>query len=144
MWREVGVDLSINVMDYSIWMSRVATRNYGANEMLLSYSAGVWQRAYNINGSSQYNSSYVNDPIVAEVAAKMIEYIGIDEATLAQLHAGLMPYVIEQCWVIPRPTPYSYVIWWHWVKNWNGEQHVGYYNYPSYLKYIWIDTALKQ
>jgi peptide/nickel transport system substrate-binding protein len=144
MWRDVGVDLTIKAMDYATWTSRVRARNYDANEMLYCYSTGVWQRAYNINGSSQYNSSYVNDPLVAEVVAKMTEYVGIDEAKLAQLHADMMPYVIEQCWVIPKPTPYSYIIWWPWVKNWNGEQHVGYYNYPSYLKYIWMDLALKQ
>jgi peptide/nickel transport system substrate-binding protein len=55
-----------------------------------------------------------------------------------------MPYVLEQAWVIPKPNPYAYVIWWPWVKNWNGELSVGYYNYPSYMKYRWQDTAIKE
>jgi hypothetical protein len=50
-----------------------------------------------------------------------------------------VPYVVDQCFQISKPNPYSYVLWWSWVKNWNGELNVGYYNYPSYLKYVWTD-----
>ncbi len=144
MWSEVGVTLTIDAKDYAIWISRVRARNYGATELLYSYTSGVWHRMININGPGQYNMSYINDAVVAEAAAKAPELLGIDEAKLAKIHADLMPYVIEQCWVIAKPNGYSYVVWWPWRKNWNGELQVGYYNYPSYLKYTWTDQALRK
>jgi peptide/nickel transport system substrate-binding protein len=141
MWAEVGVKLTIDAKDYATWISRVRSRNY--DELFWGVSAG-WEKLLNFNGTSFYNSSYVNDPIVVETAAKMADYIGVDDAKLEQLHHDLMPYVLEQCWVIAKPNPYTYVIWWPWVKNWHGELSVGYVNYPSYLKYRWQDVALKQ
>jgi peptide/nickel transport system substrate-binding protein len=144
MWAQVGITLTFDARDYATWTTRMTTRNYGANEMLYAYSSGSWQSFDNINGPKQFNTSYVNEPKIAEVAAKVSDYIGIDDLKLAQIHADLMPYVIEQCWVIPKPNPYSYVVWWSWRKNWNGELNVGFYNTPSYLKYTWTDMALKK
>jgi len=144
MWSQVGVTLTIDAKDYATWFGRLGARNYGANEMLYAYTSGVWNRMININGSSQYNMSYINDPKIAEAANKAPEYVGIDEVTLAKMHADLMPYVLEQAFVIPKPNAYSYVVWWPWRKNWNGELNTGYYNYPSYLKYTWTDQPLRK
>jgi peptide/nickel transport system substrate-binding protein len=144
MWAQVGVTLNIDVKEFAIWYGRTATRNYGANEMLYATSSGSWQSFDNINGPKQFNMSYINDPLIAETATKISDYIGIDDAQVAKLNADLMPYVLEQCWVIPKPAPYSYVVWWPWRKNWNGELNVGFYNYPSYLKYTWTDQTLKK
>ena len=142
MWAEVGVKLTIDAKDYATWISRIRNRSY--DELLWGSTSGAWQKGINLNGTTFYNSSYVNDPIVAETFTKMSDYIGMDEAKMAKLNHDLMPYVIEQCWVIAKPNPYTYIIWWPWVKNWHGELHVGYVNSPSYLKYRSMDVALKQ
>jgi peptide/nickel transport system substrate-binding protein len=144
MWAEVGITLTLDARDYATWSARVRARNYGANELIYAATSGAWQKMINFNGSSQYNPSHVNDSIVAEAASRASEYIGTDEVQLAKVHADLMPYVIEQCWVLSKPSPYLYVLWWPWIKNWNGEIQVGYYNYPSHLKYVWTDQALKK
>ena len=144
MWAEAGITMTIDARDYATWSARARARNYGAYELLYAGDSGAWQKMINMNGSSQYNVSYVNDPIVAEAAAKAVEYIGTDEDKLAKVNADIMPYVIEQCWVVSKPSPYLYVLWWSWVKNWNGEIQIGYYNYPSYLKYVWTDQARKK
>lgn len=144
MWAQIGVTLNLDAKETAVWYGRTAARNYGANEMIYATSSGSWQSFDNINGPKQFNMSYINDPLIAETATKISEYIGINDAQVAKLHADLMPYVIEQCWVIPKPASYSYVIWWPWRKNWNGELNVGFYNYPSYLKYTWTDQELKR
>ncbi len=144
MWAQVGITMTIDAKDYPTWVARTGSRNYGANEMLYAGSSGSWQSFDNINGPKQFNVSYINDTLIAETASKISEYIGIDDAKVAQMHAELMPYVIEQCWVVAKPANYSYVLWWSWRKNWNGELNVGFYNNPSYLKYTWTDMALKK
>ncbi len=144
MWSQVGINVTIDAKEYVTWLSRTSSRNYGANDMLYASSSGSWQSFDNINGPKQFNISYINDPVIAETATKVSEYIGIDDAKVGQMHAELMPYVIEQCWVIAKPAAYSYVLWWSWRKNWNGELNVGFYNNPSYLKYTWTDLALRK
>lgn len=143
-WAKVGVELTIDARDYAVWMSRVRVRNY--DEMLYAYSSGIgtFFKMINFRGASQYNASYVGtDPKVEEVWTAMQPFVGVDEAKLNELNAGLMPYVLEQAWFHTKPNPYAYVAWWPWVKGWHGELQVGYYNYPSYLKYRWSDVKLK-
>ena len=141
MWAEAGIDLTIDARDYATWISRVRTRNY--DQMLYTSTAG-WEKLLNFNGSSFYNSSYVNDPVVAETAAKMADYIGVDDAKMMQLHHDLMPYVLEQCWSIAKPNPFGYFIWWPWVKDYNGAYSCGYVNYSLYFKYRWQDVDMKE
>ncbi|OGN90026.1 MAG: hypothetical protein A2Z74_01150 [Chloroflexi bacterium RBG_13_46_9] len=142
MWAEAGITLKIDAREYAVWVSRLRARNY--DELFYFYSSAAWQRLLNFNGSSFYNMSYVNDSHVAEVYTQMNEYAGVDEAMQAKIHAELMPYVLEQCWVLHTPSAHLYVVWWPWRKNWIGELYIGYYNDFVYNKYIWLDTELKQ
>jgi peptide/nickel transport system substrate-binding protein len=142
MWGQVGITLTLDAKDYATWQTRFRNRTY--DEMLYAYDAGTWIKMINFTGVSQYNASYINDEKCNEAMARSLTYIGIDEEALYANNKELMPYVIEQCWVVPTPTAYSYVVWWPWVKNWNGELYVGYYSYPSYMKYRWEDEALKK
>jgi len=66
-----------------------------------------------------------------------------DEVKVDQLHSELMPYLLEQAYVITLPAGYQYRFWWPWVKNYSGESSLGYYNTGNFLKYVWIDQALK-
>jgi peptide/nickel transport system substrate-binding protein len=140
MWAEAGITLTIDARDYTTWITRIRTRNY--DEMMYATTAG-WEKLLNFNGSSFYNSSYVNDPLVAETAAKMADYIGLDDAKMMQLNHDLMPYVLEQCWSLAKPNPYSYFLWWPWVKDYEGAYSCGYVNYSLYMKYRWQDVDLK-
>jgi peptide/nickel transport system substrate-binding protein len=142
MWAGIGVNMTIQVMDSATYYARVVARNY--DSMMYHSSSTNWQKMQNFTGTSQYNMSYVNDPVCNEAVARSLELIGVDEVKLVKNFGDLVPYVVEQCFQISKPNPYNYVLWGSWVKNWSGEQNVGYYNYPSYLKYIWIDTALKK
>jgi peptide/nickel transport system substrate-binding protein len=142
MWADIGVILKLDGRDYNTYVARVRARNY--DEMFYYLSSSNWQKMQNFTGTSTYNQSYVNDARCNEALATALELIGVDDAQLAKNFADLVPYVLEQCWVIAKPSPYIFTVWWPWVKNWNGEYNVGYYNSPSYLKYEWIDEDLKQ
>jgi peptide/nickel transport system substrate-binding protein len=74
----------------------------------------------------------------------MQKYVGIDEAKCQQINHDLMPYLLEQAYVITVPAAYLYIMWWPWVKNYHGEVGVGYYNGVDVGKYIWLDQALKK
>ena len=142
MWADIGVTMTLDAKDYTTWLTRFRNRTY--DEMLYGYIAGTWIKMINFTGVSQYNASFINDPKCNEAMARSLELIGVDEAALYANNKALMPYVIEQAWVIPSPSPWYYVIWWPWVKNWSGELYVGYYAYPCYMKYRWQDVDLKR
>ena len=142
MWAEIGVKVTLDSKDLATYSARVRVRNY--DSMLYYSSSANWQKMQNFTGTSQYNTSYVNDARCNEAMAVAFDLIGVDDAQLAKTFADIVPYVIEQCWSISKPSAYSYVVWWPWVKNWDGELSVGYYNSPSYLKYRSMDVALKQ
>ena len=142
MWADIGVTLKLDGRDYNTYIARIRARNY--DNMIYYGSSAAWQKMQSFSGTSTFNQSYVNDARINEALAVAMELIGYDEDQLAKNFAELTPYIIEQCWAIPKPNPYIYVIWWPWVKNWNGELSVGYYNGPNYYKYEWIDLELKQ
>jgi peptide/nickel transport system substrate-binding protein len=143
---KVGITMSINAMDVATWTARFSARNYGPNDFILMQPAGVgtYQKMINMRGTSTYNISYINDPEVEKAYAAMQPYIGIDELKCQQISHDLMPYLLEQCYVIDCASPYSYNMWWPWLKNYHGELSVGYYNYFLSNKYTWIDQALKK
>jgi peptide/nickel transport system substrate-binding protein len=142
MWADIGVTLTLDAKDYATYTTRGRTRNY--DELIYYYDSGVWGKFLNVQGVSQYNLSYINQPLYNDAFVKAGEFFGFDEDALAALHKSIVLDVLENCWAIPTPNAYSYVVWWPWVKNWNGELYVGYYSYPLYMKYRWQDVALKQ
>jgi len=144
MWAQVGVDLTIDAREYAVWFSRISARSY--DQMIYTWNSGIgtFMKMINFRGTSMYNSSYVNDPVVEKAWTEMQQYVGINEPKMNQINAELMPYVLEQCWVHPKPNPTTYTMWWPWVHNYEGAFNVGYYNYPSYQKYVWLDLDLKE
>jgi peptide/nickel transport system substrate-binding protein len=143
---KVGIDLAIDSKDVATWTARFSARNYGANELMYVGVSGIgtYQKMINMRGSSIYNPSYINDPEVEKAYTEMQKYVGIDEAKCMQISRNLMPYLLEQCYVIPLPSAYLYTMWWPWVKNYNGEYCVGYYNYWLTQKYASRDVTLKK
>jgi peptide/nickel transport system substrate-binding protein len=141
---KVNITLNIDAKDYGTWTGRAISRNYGANEILWAFTAGIgsYQRMINFRGPGTYNASYINDPIVEAAYQEMMKYVGVDEVKCQQIHHDLMPYLLEQAYVILVPSAYLYKIWWPWVKNYHGETGIGYYNH--FNKYIWLDQALRK
>ena len=74
----------------------------------------------------------------------MQTYAGKDEDMIDSVYRDLVPYVLEKAWVIPCPNPYMFSMWWPWMKNYNGELSIGYFNMHNYLKYVWFDQNLKK
>jgi peptide/nickel transport system substrate-binding protein len=142
---KVGINMTIDAKDVATWTARFSARNYGANDLMFVGVSGVgtYQKMINFRGSSIYNTSYVNDPTVEAAYTEMQKYVGIDEAKCMKISHDLMPYLIEQCYVIPLPSVYLYTMWWPWVKNYHGEYCVGYYNYWITQKFTWRDMSLK-
>jgi peptide/nickel transport system substrate-binding protein len=143
---KVNINMTIDLKDQATYNSRMIARNYSAYDILWTGNSGIgtYQKMINMRGTSTYNVSYINDSVVNAAWTEMQKYVGIDETKCTQINHDLMPYLLEQAYVIPVPAAYLYVTWWPWLKNYHGEVGVGYYNGVDYGKYIWLDQALKK
>jgi peptide/nickel transport system substrate-binding protein len=54
------------------------------------------------------------------------------------------PHILEQSWILFLPAPYTYTLWWPWVKNFSGEYSLGAGHFNNFPRYIWIDQDLKK
>lgn len=145
MWSKVGIELEIDPREVGAFTGIRVTREY--DEMV--YGAGGLNANMYLclpfDGHTAFgNMSHVDDPIVKAAAAAMGEWSLIDPDRADQLHKELMPYVLDQAWVIPRPAAPLNNFWQPWVKNYHGEDSLGRSNSYSFCKYIWYDGAMKK
>jgi peptide/nickel transport system substrate-binding protein len=142
MWAKVGVDLEIDAKEYGPFTSVLVRRAY--DDMLFGFYSGVgsYFKGINYTGTGMYNGSYVDDPVLNKAREDMLAAYP-DEAKVDEIHQDLMPYLLEQAYVIALPAGEQYRFWWPWVKNYSGEASLGYYNVGNFAKYVWIDQELK-
>jgi peptide/nickel transport system substrate-binding protein len=142
MWAKIGVDLSIQPLEFGAYMGLTASRNY--DQMLYGFyvQPGPYAQLLPFTGPNTFNRSWIKDSKVDATYQEILKYNLVNQAKVDQLYHDLMPYVLEQAWYIPRPVPYVYDFWWPWVKNYHGENQLGYK--PIWPKYVWIDQDLKK
>jgi len=149
MLAKVGIEMALDVKDYAVYRGKAYTRNYDPYELMYTTNAGTgtYNKMINFRGTSMFNVSHVDDPVVEEAYQEMQQYVGIDEQKMMEVNANLMPYLLEQAYVIPTPASCLYTVWNPWIKNYHGEGNVGYYNgnlVCGAFKYVWMDQALKK
>ena len=145
MWAKVGVDLEIQPRELAVYNSVSNGRAY--DEML--FKAAVGGRANiptmsSFRGETHWNVSFIKDAKAEEIFQEQQKNIIINDKKVFQLYYDLMPYLLEQAYVIPTPSPYTYLFWWPWVKNYHGENTVSFTGGQSWVKYVWIDRDLKE
>ena len=143
MWIKVGIDLNLDTLEAGAWVSTVMGRAF--EEMIQGFVApiGSLYNCIDFNEPRFTNCSYVDDNHVKEVYPQMQVYGMMDPPKADRMYKDLMKYVLDQAWVIPTPLAPLYHMWWPWVKNYHGEGSVGYDNTYNFVKFVWMDTALK-
>jgi len=149
MWAKVGVDLTIDQKESGVYTSIANARSH-ENMIYRSpfQTFSIQLFLSGLRGSSTFNGSYVDDPIgsdpfIEERYNRLQQNIFVDNPAAYKAYQELKPYVLENVFYIPRPTPYTYVFWWPWLKNYYGQ------GTPTMMpfglaKFFWIDIALKQ
>jgi peptide/nickel transport system substrate-binding protein len=138
MWAKVGIDLEVQLRETAAWMAIVSvTRGY--DEMLASAAYVTFPNYLAFSAFRGATSgSYVSDPAVETAYQQMQKQIIINMPEADRLHREIMPYIVEQAYYIPRPSPSLYAAWWPWLKNHHGETQL------RFSSYYWIDQNLKR
>jgi peptide/nickel transport system substrate-binding protein len=143
-WAKVGIELVIDAKENSAFTTVSTARSHEDliyRSMFQTFSIQLFLSG--LRGTSTFNSSYVNDPpgsdsYIEDRYTAIQANIFTDPDKAYQSYKELKPYVLEQAFYIPRPTPYNYTVWWPWLKNYYGQGG------GSFLKYNWIDQDLKK
>jgi peptide/nickel transport system substrate-binding protein len=149
MWADIGVDLTLKPVDYATISVRMFFRNYEDMMAWGMAGAGTYFKGTNWYGSSMWNGSYIDDPVLNSYHDQMLAaWTATDDSEAMSIHRELLPYLQEQCYVIQMAAWSTYAIWWPWVKNYSGEGSLGYYKFINsglggLTQYIWIDQDLK-
>ncbi len=145
MWAKVGVSLEIQPKEPAVYTSIWQGNAYEDMELAGGMGIGGYYRMIAFDTPSYWNPSQVNDATVQATKVKIYDLFNqqkIDEVDAT--FKDLMKYAEAQAWYIPRPLPYSYILWWPWVKNYHGELNVGWAG-PGFIwtRYVWVDQSLK-
>jgi len=136
MWDKVGVELELQTREGGVYGSIVYTRAY--EDMLLYMAIQGYPNFLNFTlfrGKTSW--SYVNDSVIDKAYLEMQKHILVDMPGADALYRKTMPYVVEQAYYIPVPSPHFYTLWWPWLKNYHGEG-------VGLVKYFWIDQDIKE
>lgn len=145
MWSKVGVDVELQPREQAVFAGIQANRAY--DEMFMR---GVTPGRSDLigfdtlYGESLENISYVNDPKVAEAFAEAQKHIVIDWPGLYKRYYDLMPYVMEQAWLVPLPAPITYTFWQPWIKNYLGQNTLSFGGGINWVKFVWVDQDLRE
>jgi peptide/nickel transport system substrate-binding protein len=149
MWAKVGVDLTLDPRDYTVYRTITRGRTYDQMVFTTSGNPAGYVNMFYYRGVSASNVSYVNnppgqEPTLEQAFQEMQKYILVNQSKVDQIHKELMPYLIGQAYVIPMPSAYSFTFWWPWLKNYHGELGPNYLDSLSFVPWVWVDQNLKE
>jgi peptide/nickel transport system substrate-binding protein len=144
MLDDINIELTIKAVDYTGWTTAWALGTYKELGYFAWAGVATYFKGINWQGSGMFNASNVNDPVLNNYRDQMLAAYP-NEAAVDAIHAEMMPYLLEQCYGVQTAGAQFYVLWWDWVKNYNGEGGVGYYKTinPDRWAFFWIDEDLK-
>ena len=146
LWAKVGIELNLDVKEPGAYATYTGA-NTPYPDMLYAnlLTAGLPFTLYQAytRGAAILNISHVNNPpgsvpFLENLFNQYGESIFVDMPKVYGLVKEHNRYVMEQAYVIPRPTPYNYNFWWPWVNNYYGQGTTGF------VRYAWVDGDLKQ
>jgi len=143
-WAQANIEVTLDPREVGAWYVILQNRNYdfimygtGSPITNLHQAACMW-------GTSATNPCYIDDPVVNEARAKMMELSVKDDPAADAIHRELMKYVLAQAWAIPGSGGVSYSLWWPWLKNYYGPMSLGYMNTDNWVTWAWVDQDLKK
>jgi len=152
MWEDIGVTINLNPTEGSALIAMV-TRSFAWDDMFFGTFAGGTVGSFGFSlytyfgyyrgdnrpqFASRTDPNGEPDPIIEAAFTRTQDNIYVNWPEAYKAVEDIRPYLIENAFRVPFPQPYMYNMWWPWVKNTYGQGQV-----PYFLKYYWVDQALK-
>ena len=143
-FADIGVDMEIQVMEASKFREYIIKEKIHEHMAMYPVSSINPYGLLNFIPGGLLNLSIVDDQVINEATYKMITAYAF-EPEKRRLMKEIVPYILEQSYILVPPFPTSYTMWWPWVKGYHGEYSVGYFGATDdFSRYIWIDQEFKE
>ncbi len=140
--EKIGIILNLDVKESAVFTSISSGRTF--EEGIFGGGSGSTPQAFhNFRPTDPSNTAMIDDPTVNKLIADFADKFMIKDNESWPLIGETTPYVLEQSWYLTLPAPYTYQLWWPWVKNYNGEYALGGGHFYNFTHYIWVDQELK-
>ena len=151
MWEQIGVELDIVVTE-NLNLTAMVTRSFDWDDMIYGTAGtspgsfafslytyvGYYRGDNRLQFASRLDENGSPDPVIEGYFDTMSENLYTNWPAVYEAVEGLRPYLIENAFKVPFPTPYPYTLWWPWLKNTGSYSENG-----VILKYFWVDQDLK-
>jgi ABC-type transport system substrate-binding protein len=143
-FRDVGVDLEIQVKERAVFLSIVRAKTQEEMVMASIYSGGAtWYAGFPFSNSHYSNYARWLDPVAMEIYDELFASQWEFKKTVAVYEKYTNTILETGSWVVP-PVPYQYAVWQPWVKDYSGEGRTSYGAAFDFATYLWIDQDLKE
>ncbi|OGP65199.1 MAG: hypothetical protein A2169_07930 [Deltaproteobacteria bacterium RBG_13_47_9] len=141
-WAKVGIDVEFDVVEAGAYWGLL--NSYAYEHMVVANipPPSSWPEVAGYTGITSSNFSKIDDEFVEE-AANHMRTTGITDLNAAMNETReLVKYLLPGAWVIPTPRYPTYTLWWPWMKNYSGENSIGWlaFTWPSR---VWVDQDTK-
>ncbi len=139
---KINVTMDLDVRELAV---KTNVQNNKQHTQMITGDTGPVAIFYNgqpISGVSHNNRSMVDDPFINGKLPAIRSAMLTDQRQAMKLYRELTKYVVEQAYVLPAVTGSYRTLWWPWIKNYSGEQNIGYDD-PIWEAFVWVDQALK-
>lgn len=137
MWAKVGVEVELQPRETAVYTGIARGRTW--DEMGLGgVTSTSFTSIFDMTGMRTGTVTW-SDPVIEDTFQEMQKSVFVNMPKAYESYRKLVPYLMEQAFTIPRPSPYSYTFWTPWVKN-----HYGDASLRNWLPYVWIDQDLKE
>jgi len=142
-WKEIGVDLKIEAMESGA-LSKITYGKLYDELMQTAWPSDGTAGTFEIcRPGCMYNFSLIDDPVITEgydATSGMVpfydEWFGkVKELALYQAH---------KVWYLDALRPYQFVVWYPWLKRYDGELNLTEFEHWGWIQYVWLDQELKK
>ncbi|MBI2850069.1 MAG: hypothetical protein HYX80_03390 [Chloroflexi bacterium] len=86
----------------------------------------------------------IDDPVINDAMTEIRLAALTDQNEAMRLYREkIFKYIVTKAYAVPDVIGTNHAFWWPWLKNYSGEEAVGYDDY-NWMQWIWIDQDLKK
>jgi peptide/nickel transport system substrate-binding protein len=140
---KVGIELDLQVKEVGAYNALAYGREFtnliqGTIDCTVEFS--FWPR---LGAGVPQNFGNFNDPIIEEARAEA-DAAGLDLFAQTRPMKRIFPHILDMAYKLTLTSPYSYIVWHPWVKNYSGTVfNLQLNTYKYWIKYAWVDQDLK-
>ena len=143
-WAKVGIDVDFMVRESGAYNALITSKQHPPLVSTSGYNPGIFYAQTAFTGAGNTNRHMINDPFINEIEAKA-RLVAVKEGLPQAMKVvrQMTIYVLEQALEVPGIDGAAYRLWWPWLKNYSGEDSVGYGN-TYWTKFVWLDKEIKK